>query len=306
MRKKRCAFLAMDSSEGWSIDADLGVPPLEARGWCVESVPWRSPHVDWDGFDAVYIGTPWDYPDDVDRFLDVLERIDRSRAVLVNELGLVRWNIRKTYLRDLESRGAAIVPSRWREHLEPGVLAQCFDELSTERLIVKPVVGTNARDTYLLTRKAAGDSEKLLMRAFFDRAVVIQPFIERVQSEGEYSLFYFGNAFSHAILKTPKARDFRVQEEHGANIVPVTPAPTIIECAARILQCVQPTPVYARCDLVRGPEGQFLLMELELVEPSMYLRMDPAAPERFAAAFDHHVAKAQKGSDRFNREIKSV
>lgn len=290
MTLKRCAFLAMDSVEGWSIDADLGIAPLEALGWQVEQVPWRSGNARWDDVDAVYIGTPWDYPEDVDRFLAVLEQIDASRAVLVNPLALVRWNLPKTYLRDLESRGAAIVPSRWGEHLVPGALEASFDELAAERLVVKPVVSTNARDTFLLARDEARNAEPELLRVFGRRAFVAQPFIEQVQSEGEYSLFYFGDAFSHAIVKKPKARDFRVQEEHGASIDAVTsPESALVAAADRILELVRPAPAYARCDLVRGPDGRFLLMELELIEPSLYLRMHPDAPARFAAAFDAYV-----------------
>ena len=286
---RRCAFLTMDSSAGWSIDADLGIPPLEALGWRVEQVPWRAAGVRWDRYDAVYIGTPWDYPEEVERFLDVLERID-SRTVLVNPLALVRWNVSKTYLRDLESRGAAIVPSRWREHLERGSLAACFDDLGAERLILKPVISTNARDTFLLSREQAGDAEPQLLRTFDQRAFVVQPFIEQVQAEGEYSLFYFGREFSHAIVKKPGDGDFRVQEEHGASIAPVTAMEDALLAAGdRILQLVQPEPAYARCDLVRGADGRFLLMELELIEPSMYLRMHPEAPARFAAAFHDYA-----------------
>lgn len=289
MTAKRCAFLTMDNTDGWSIDADLGIAPLQARNWSVDWVPWRSTGVDWNQFDAVYIGTPWDYPDDFGRFIGVLERIDESDAVLVNDLVLVRWNIPKTYLRDLETHGAAIVPSLWHERLEPGQLAASFDKLSVDRIIVKPVVSTNATDTYLLTPETARHSEKQLVQTFSDRAFVVQPFIENIQTEGEYSLFYFGYKYSHAIQKIPKAHDFRVQEEHGANIKAVRPEAELVECADRILQLVQPVPVYARCDLVRGPDGRFLLMELELIEPSMYLRMDSGAAERFAIEFDRYV-----------------
>lgn len=286
---RRCAFLTMDSAAGWSIDADLGIGPLEALGWQVEQVPWRSPGTRWERFDAVYIGTPWDYPEEVTRFLDVLERIDSS-TVLVNPLALVRWNVSKTYLRDLESRAAAIVPSRWGEHLERGSLAACFDELESERLILKPVISTNARDTFLLSREQLRGAEPRLLSTFDQRAFVVQPFIEQVQAEGEYSLFYFGRDFSHAILKKPEAGDFRVQEEHGASIAAVTAIEgALLAAGDRILQLVEPLPAYARCDLVRGPDGRFLLMELELIEPSMYLRMHPEAPARFAAAFDAYV-----------------
>jgi hypothetical protein len=282
----------MDSTEGWSIDADLGIAPLEARGWAVEQVPWRRPGVDWNGFDAVYIGTPWDYPQDVGRFMEVLDRIDRSRAVLVNDFALVRWTLPKTYLRDLEQQGVDIVPSDWHTHLEKGALAGFFDRIGKDSLIIKPVVSTNATDTHLLTRESASIEEPALLQTFRNRAFVVQPFIDNIQTEGEYSLFYFGGRFSHAIRKVPKASDFRVQEEHGAGIAAVAPRGEQIECADRILALVRPTPVYARCDLVRGSDGRLLLMELELIEPSMYLRMHPDAPERFAAAFDRYATKS--------------
>ncbi len=291
MTPRRCAFLTMDSLEGWSIDADLGIAPLEALGWRVEQVPWRSGSVCWDDFDAVYIGTPWDYPTDAARFLALLERIDGSRAVLVNPLKLVRWNMAKTYLRDLESRAAAIVPSRWGEHLVRGELDSCFDELQAARIVLKPVVSTNATDTFLLEREQVRSIEPRLLRIFERRAYLVQPFIENVQEEGEYALLYFGGELSHVIVKKPKAGDFRVQEEHGASIDAVaSPDPALVAAADRVLGLVRPTPAYARCDLVRGPDGRFLLMELELIEPSLYLRMHPAAPARFAAALNAHAA----------------
>lgn len=294
MTTKRCAFLTMGNTEGWSIDADLAIAPLRALGWRIDSVAWRSPEADWNAYDAVYIGTPWDYPEDVAHFIRVLEMIDRSRAVLVNDFELVRWGVPKTYLRDLETRGADIVPSLWFDGLLPEQLSSFFQTLCSDRLVIKPVVSTNAKDTFLLDRNNAADKAGLLLDTFRDRAFVVQPFIESIRTEGEYSLFYLGGTLSHAIQKVPKARDFRVQEEHGASIKALVPDASLVACADRILGLVKPQPVYARCDLVRGPDGRFLLMELELIEPSMYLRMHPEAPQRFAVAFDRYVAgKAQ-------------
>lgn len=286
---KACAFLTMEDTAGWSIDADLAIAPLEARGWRVTSVPWRSRAIDWNLFAAVYIGTPWDYPDDVPRFLDVLEEIDRSDAVLVNCLSLVRWNIAKTYLRDLGARGAPVVPSLWLDRLEPGQLAGLFERFGSAKLILKPVISTNATDTFLLDRDAPGDAEREMLRVFTDRPLVVQPFLASVREEGEYSLFFFGPDCSHAIRKVPKAGDFRVQEEHGAAIVPATPDRALANAARRVMRLVDPAPVYARCDFVRGSDGRYLLMELELIEPSMYLRMHEGAAEAFADAFDRHV-----------------
>jgi len=280
----------MDSTEGWSIDADLAIPPLQALGWQIDTVPWRAPAIDWSAYSAVYVGTPWDYPEDVALFIRVLEQIERSGATLVNGIELIRWSIPKTYLRDLEARGADIVPSLWFASLSPGHLPSFFEALQSDRLVIKPVVSTNAKDTFLLDRDDGPDRTELLLDTFRDRAFVVQPFIESIRTEGEFSLFYFGGVLSHAIRKVPKAQDFRVQEEHGASIEAILPDLSLVACADGILALVAPAPVYARCDLVRGPDGRLLLMELELIEPSMYLRMHPEAPQRFARAFDRHVA----------------
>jgi hypothetical protein len=285
----------MENSDGWSIDAELGFPPMETLGWQVDSVPWRSFEGNWDQFDAVYIGTPWDYPEDPEGFLRVLGTIDASTALLVNELALVNWSLAKTYLRDLEERGAAIVPSIWREQMSAETLDAAFDEYGTERIIVKPVVSTNATDTYLLTREGARELESVLVTTFENRPFVVQPFIESIQTEGEFSLFYFNRELSHATIKIPKRGDFRVQEEHGADVMSVQPEAALVETGDLVMRLVYPMPAYARVDFVRGPDGRFLVMELELIEPSLYLRMDSQAPQRFAEAFDQYVTNKLTG-----------
>lgn len=291
--EKRCAFLTMDNTAGWSIDSDLSFEPMHALGWSIDMIPWRSNAIDWEQYDAVYICTPWDYPDDPDRFLALLESIDGSSAVLVNDIALVRWTMSKTYLRDLESRGAAIVPSLWCDQFDREALPGLFDAHQSNRIIVKPVVSTNAHNTFLLERTVPSEVVEELERVFAARPFVVQPFIENVQTEGEFSLFYFCNEFSHAILKTPKDEDFRVQEEHGARILSAEPENALLQTATDVLRLVEPMPVYARCDFLRGPDGRFLLMELEVIEPSLYLRMDDEAPVRFARAFDAYVARMQ-------------
>lgn len=295
MAPKRCAYLTMEDADGWSIDADLAFPSMEALGWEIAAMPWRKPGTNWDQFDAVYIGTPWDYPEDPGRFMSLLESIDRSRAILVNDLNLVRWSMSKTYLRDLESKGAAIVPSLWYDDMTPGVIDQAFEAHRTPKIIIKPVVSTNATDTFLLTRVQARELERELATTFRNRPFVVQPFIENIQLEGEYSLFYFSCKFSHATRKVPKPGDFRVQEEHGADLMSVVPEQALLDTGERVMGLVNPMPVYARADFVRGPDGRFLVMELEMIEPSMYLRMDPEAPQRFAKAFDQYVANATTG-----------
>ena len=285
----------MDDPGGWSIDADLAFAPLAELGWQCEWLPWRRADVAWADYTAVYIAAPWDYPADPGAFLQVLADIDASPAVLVNDLSLVRWNLSKTYLRDLEERGALIVPSRWSDELPPdflnhGGLESVFAEYG-ERIIIKPVINTNATDTFLLTRPVDADVQSRLQQTFRGRAYVVQPFIDNIRSEGEFSLFHIGAHYSHAIRKVPRSGDFRVQEEHGAAITAIEPGSALRQVADEVVGLVNPRPVYCRSDFVRGSDGRFLLMELELIEPSMYLRMHSEAPARFARAFDSYVTQ---------------
>lgn len=266
-------------------DFHLSIAPMQALGWQVDVVPWRD-DIDWDCFDAVYICTPWDYPEHVRQFLEVLSRIDASRALLINDLALVHWTLEKTYLRDIERQGGAIVPSTWYDDFESADPARLFAEHRTRQIVIKPTLGANAKDTFVLTDPVDDAELKLLQRTFAGRAFLVQPFVENIRSEGEFSLFFFSGEYSHAIQKTPKAGDFRVQEEHGADIKPVRPDDALLETAAALFARIEPRPVYGRGDWVRGPDGRYLLMELELIEPSLYLRTDRGAAARFARALD--------------------
>lgn len=279
----------MADTSGWFIDAHLAIPPLAERGWSVDSVPWREPGIDWRRYYAVYLGTPWDYPEDPARFLELLGEIERAGPVIVNPPELVRWNLEKTYLQDLADRGAAIVPTEWHASLGAADIAALAARSLDEPLVVKPVVGTNATDTFPLSGPLDDATRDALAAAFAGRACMVQPFVAGIRDDGEYSLFYIGNKYSHAIRKVPKPGDFRVQEEHGASITAVRPAASLKASANAVMRLVEPEPLYARIDYVRGADGRWLLMELELIEPSLYLRMDEAAPVRFAAALVGYV-----------------
>lgn len=278
----------MDDMRDFVSDADLGVAPMADLGWAVEMVPWRR-DVDWNEYDLVYICTPWDYQDDVAAFMEVLETVERSSAVLVNSLDLVRWNLEKTYLRELELRGADIVPSLFFDCFDADRVAACFAAHETDTIVVKPVVGANADHISVLTEPLGGAVVDELRRVFRDRPFFVQPFVDSVRSEGEYSLFFLGGDYSHAILKKPKQGDFRTQEEHGADILGIAAPEALVDAARSVLGVVSPQPVYVRADFVRG-RGRFLLMELELIEPSLYLRTEPGAPARFAAALARAAA----------------
>ncbi|HSR40842.1 MAG TPA: hypothetical protein VLL48_01690 [Longimicrobiales bacterium] len=282
---KACAFLTTEELDGFVVDDELAVEPLRALGWTVHHVPWRREEA-WDRFRIVVIRSPWDYQDDPDEFLRVLQRIDSSSARLENRLELVRWNLRKSYLRELEGAGVDVLPSRWEDGFGAGRISAYLEELDAEEVVVKPVVGANADLTFRLSQASPRESLEAAERALADREVLVQPFAPGIVTEGEYSLFFFQGALSHGIVKKPAPGDFRVQEEHGGTIRKAAPEAGMIRCARRVFAAVGAVPLYARVDLVRREAGEFAVMEVELVEPSLYLRMDAMAPWRFAWAID--------------------
>ncbi|HET6633236.1 MAG TPA: hypothetical protein VFG73_11080 [Rhodanobacteraceae bacterium] len=299
--RRRCAFLTLADPTGFVIDDDLAREPLAALGWDVQSVPWRPAAVDWSLYDAVVIRSTWDYTDDPEAFMQTLAQIERSGVPLFNSLETVRWNLRKTYLRELAALGVALVPTLWRERLQPGGLGALFTALGVDEIVVKPVVGANASGAFRLDRAGARARASEVEAWYADRALMAQPFVPAVTAEGEFSLFYFNGACSHAVLKTPKPADFRVQEEHGGEIRAINPAAALraagdrvmAALAARPLRALAGTPLYARVDLVRASDGSgFWLMELELIEPALYFRLATGAAARFAAALDRVVASS--------------
>jgi hypothetical protein len=285
---RQCAFLTMDSLDGYISEGDeVAYAPLRTLGWEVEAVPWRRQGVDWGRFDAVVIRTTWDYHEAPEAFVSVLEQVKRSGTPLENALDLVLWNMNKTYLRDLERRGITIVPTIWGSDIGPVDQQTILRCLGTDEVVLKPMIGASAYHTYRLKRGSATWSEAISV--FEHQEYLAQPFIASVVEEGEYSLFFFGGEYSHAVLKTPQCLDFRVQEEHGGIIRATVASRELVSAGARVMAAIGQTPLYARVDLVPLTNAGYGLMELELIEPALYLRMDIGAPERFAYALDKRL-----------------
>jgi len=285
----RCAFLTMDDLTGYVSDDELTITHLQDMGWTVEMVSWRKDY-NWSQFDVVVIRTTWDYQNDPDAFFAVLESIDRSNARLENSLELVRWNMQKTYLLDIASKGTAIVPTLWQdEAVDTKKIDSFFDRLDTEEIIIKPVIGASAGHAFRLPRSQSNAKIAVLEEIFGRRAYMVQPFMPKIIEEGEFSLIYFEGMHSHTILKTPKINDFRVQEEHGGNIRPVIAEPELLHSGQHVIDSLPQRPLYARADFVRTEQSTFALMELELIEPALYFRMDAESPMRFARALTTRI-----------------
>ncbi|HEY4283758.1 MAG TPA: hypothetical protein VGM62_11905 [Chthoniobacterales bacterium] len=286
----RCAFLTLAETGDYVIDDELAYKPLEALGWKVAAVPWNQTANRWEDFDVVVIRSTWDYHLQVEEFLSVLTDIDRSSARLENALSLVRWNLDKRYLKDLAARGIATAPTIWRDGLNQGGLGQLLDEVAGwSDFVLKPVLSANALGAFRLGREVSRERTNEVERYFARRPFLAQPFIPQVVDEGEFSLCYFNGSHSHTLLKTPKKNDFRVQEEHGGFIRAVEAETALLEAGRKVMNSLETAPLYARADFVRAGGKSFWLMELELVEPSLYLRVDPEAPARFARSLHERM-----------------
>lgn len=281
---RQCAFLTMDNLDGFPRDDLLLFSPMKKRGWKVQEISWHRRGVNWGQFDFTVIRSTWDYQYHLGSYRTFLETVDASATRLENPIELVKWNIEKTYLKNLADKGVRVVPTIW--HLSPGSqdIRSCFDVFESDRIVAKPTVGASSHDAFLLSKEDETNLDQIKMVAS-ERLFMFQPFMENVQQEGEFSLIFFGGEYSHTVLKKPRSGDFRVQEEHGGTNQPVVPEARLLNRALQAVASLDVRPLYARADLVRDG-NDFSLMELELVEPSLYLHMDPDAPERFADVLD--------------------
>ncbi len=286
--KNKIAFLTMDSLTGFVVYDDLAKTPLAELGWQVVDVPWRSEVADWGQFAAVVIRSPWDYHLHCDAFLNLINAIEHERlrtgTRLLNSAAVVRWNIDKRYLRDLESRDVAIVPTQWVEAPTLDSLRAAFAAFAVDELVVKPIVGAGSRDTFRVRSDNSGAESCL--GSFAASTAMIQPFLTSVVEQGEWSLFYFADKYSHAVLKTPKAGDFRTQEEYGSHLSAIQPTNAIRQLADRAVAAIIEPTLYARVDIVLLGDGSPAVIELELIEPSLYFPYDKESPWRFARAVD--------------------
>ncbi len=274
--------------EDYCCDDDLAIAPLAELGIDVTSADWRTfdtqRHYDW-----VIVRSTWDYQRAADKFFSLLGRIDASASALANPLSVMRDNQDKRYLLDLQDQGIAIVPTTVLDSPSTSALRECLDTANGQDIVVKPVVSAGAERTHWLR---AGADASVLAAAESDLAglhVLVQPFLPEIQTDGEYSVFFFNGEYSHSIHKKPKSGDFRVQEEHGGLIHGVAPSGALLDAAKAALASLSEPTLYARVDVVKH-RGAWLLMELELIEPSLYLRCDPLAPARFAHACKNYFS----------------
>ncbi len=256
-------------------------PPLAAVGLQLQDISWDDPAVFTSGFDAAVIGTTWDYWDRLDDFLGTLARIE-NQMPLFNSVATVRWNIRKTYLRDLEHRGARLIPTLWLDTVTPSTAAAAFDTLASDDLVFKRQIGAGAHGQHRLKRGQAIPD--------MPHAMMVQPFLPMIQTEGEFSFLFIDGEFSHALVKRAKGDDYRIQSSYGGTNQKIEPSAADLRAARAIIDALEEPLLYGRVDMLRGADGGLLLMELEVIEPYLYPHEGPELGARFAAGLKRRLA----------------
>ncbi len=281
-------------------DVDEDLPPLESAlrnaGAEVTIAEWDRPH-DWNRFDVALLRSTWDYPHRLAEFLEWTEAVSR-KTTLFNPFPLVKWSSDKHYLSDLSKKGVPAVLTRF---IEPGdsaerLIAQLLSESTTEEFVVKPAVGAGSRDAQRFGREEEADAVRHALRMLNEnRSVLLQPYLGRVDEHGETALIYFEGEFSHAIRKGPilKRKEGPKTGLFAKETVTArTPDAAERSVATRALQAMPfDTPLYARVDLIRDENGEPVVLELELIEPSLFFPFAAGSAERFAAAVAERVKR---------------
>jgi len=245
--------------------------------------PWSAPEVDWAAFTHVLIKSTWDYFDFYPEFLVWLDTLETLGVQVLNEVQTLRWNSSKTYLMEIESNGFPCIAGKILPKGSKPVLDQLFSEFKADKLVVKPLVSGGAKHTLKVVRGAEAGMEEKIGNLLQEEDFLVQPFIPEIVEVGEYSLIFFNQVFSHAVLKSPAASDFRVQHYYGGTIRAIEPRPTMLDAAQALVDRFAKNTLYARVDGV-GINGVFHLMELELIEPYLFLGLSDKAIPNYKAA----------------------
>jgi glutathione synthase/RimK-type ligase-like ATP-grasp enzyme len=279
----RIALVTSGAQPMLSDDDRLLLPHLTALG--IEGVParWDDLTVSWGDFDAVILRSTWDYHRRIIEFDEWLEHLAGSGARVFNPLSALRWNSDKRYLLDLQKRGVPIVPTALINRDRIVDLGHVLRSNGWGRAVVKPSVGTQGYQTWLTEPTTAERDQRQLVAMMMQGDVIVQPFLNEIARDGEYSFVYFDGVYSHCFRRRPKAGDYRTQAEYGAQSNPVRPTEDMLAQAEAMLDALPHMMLYARVDVVLR-DGKLLMMALELIEPGLGLRHGIDAPRRFAAS----------------------
>jgi glutathione synthase/RimK-type ligase-like ATP-grasp enzyme len=256
---------------------------LAEKGHQVSFQVWDEEQVDWTAFDAIIIKSPWDYFDKINAWYTWLDKLEALGCRVLNPVKTLRWNSDKIYFKDMQAQGVQLVPTVWLEQGSTFDADIVFDAIGQDKLIVKPRVSGAAKNTLAIEQSEAGNYIERINALLQEDAFLAQPFLEQIKTQGEWSFIFFNGEYSHTVLKTAKSGDFRVQHFFGGSVHTPEPPVDMLATATRIVEQFAGDCLYARVDGVEL-NGELALMELELIEPFLFLSTNEGALERYYQA----------------------
>lgn len=292
MPKVDVALVTCAERPGLDADDEPLARALAERGLATEARVWDEPGADWSAVRLAVLRSTWDYYLRRDEFLAWAERTSAA-TTLLNPLEVVRWNTHKGYLRALGARGAPVVPTVYVDAGSRPVLGEILAREGWARAVVKPAVSADSFGTVRVATDALAEGQAHVEALAARGDVMIQPYLAAVETYGERCLVFLDGQLSHAVRKRSL---FQGGRHAGPEGIAVAPAPDEAETARRVLEVAQGEKLlYARVDLARDDAGTPLLLELELVEPTLFLRSAPGAADRLADALVARLAQRRRG-----------
>jgi glutathione synthase/RimK-type ligase-like ATP-grasp enzyme len=290
MQIQQIALVTCESLGHYSVNADSEDDRLfqflQTKGHQVSLQVWDDAHVDWKLYDAIILRTPWDYFDKIDAFYSWLDKLEQLNCRVFNPVKTLRWNADKIYFKDMQLHGVEIVPTIWLDKESKFDAEVIFRELQTNKIVVKPRVSGAAKNTMALTLTDALERSGEIQALLQSESFLAQPFLEQIKEQGEWSFIFFNGRYSHTVLKKAKADDFRVQHFFGGTVYTPEPPAHLLATAQEIATKFAADCLYARVDGIEL-DGKLVLMELELIEPFLFL-------STAANSLDHYYEAMQE------------
>lgn len=256
---------------------------LAGRGAEVSRPCWDDPGVAWAGADLVVVRTVWDYAARREEFLGWAEAVDGCVPVC-NPPAVLRWNTHKSYLLELEERGAPVVPTAWLGRGDRVEVADVLRARGWPRAVVKPAIGVGGHGLVRLDVARPEEGAEQVRELLADGDVLVQPYLDRVEDRGELSVVVVEGEVSHAVRKRPRPGEYRVHQARGATYERVGVDADTAALARWVVEATGQRLVVARVDLIEDEVGSLQLVELEATEPDLYLHLADDGAERLADA----------------------
>lgn len=260
---------------------------------------WADKQFDFSRCRYAIFRTTWDYFDRFNEFFSWIEET-KKQTTFINSVDIINWNIDKHYLKELGDKKINIASTEYIERNTEISLIELLSKNNFKKAIIKPAISGAARDTYLIDKNNYKKYEERFQKLIKNKCMLFQEYLFNIE-KGEISLIMIGEEYTHAVKKTAKEGDFRVQDDHGGKVERYQPNKNEINFAKNCLNAIPFSPMYSRVDIVYDNNNNPSLTEIELIEPELWFRNNPAAASKLANQINHLIKKKSYVNSSFKK-----